>query len=199
MEITRETLNSLYREQELSTLTIGRRYGVSSTTIINKMKELDIKRRTPGEYLKGHHMCLETRRKISEAQRGDRKKNWKGGRHINNHGYVRVVVRLDDFFFPMAGTRSKYRGYVSEHRLVMAKHLNRCLLPWEIVHHKGTKYPMGSKEDRGDNRLENLELLSDKRHKPSSQLMRHIRQKEDEAYKKGIEQGKRDLLEARTP
>ena len=53
--------------------------------------------------------------------------------------------------------------YVQEHRLVVAKYLNRCLLPWEIVHHKGTKYPIGSKEDKGDNRRENLELITDKR------------------------------------
>ena len=64
-----------------------------------------------------------------------------------HQGYISILIFSTDFFYPMA----RKGGLVFEHRLVMAKHLNRCLLPWEVVHHKnGVK---------NDNRLENLELL----------------------------------------
>ncbi len=82
---------------------------------------------------------------------------WKGGRHITKKGYVYVRLLPDDFFHPMV----KQNGYVLEHRLVVAKALGRCLHDWEIVHHKGDKYPRGSREDKGDNRYpENLELTT---------------------------------------
>jgi len=70
-------------------------------------------------------------------------------------GYVSVYLNPDDFFYPMANKHH----YVLEHRLVMAKSLNRCLLSWEVVHHKGIKYSIESIENKGDNRIENLELL----------------------------------------
>lgn len=82
--------------------------------------------------------------------KAERNGMWKGGRYCNN-GYVFIRIERDNFFSPMESKS----GYVLEHRLIMAKHLNRCLLPWEVVHHKN-----GIK---GDNRFENLELLPDKR------------------------------------
>jgi len=74
--------------------------------------------------------------------------NWKGGRY-NARGYIRIHVPKHPY--AVAGK------YVFEHRLVMEKHLNRYLHPWEKVHHKN-----GQKDD---NRIENLEVWT-KRHLP---------------------------------
>lgn len=90
-----------------------------------------------------------------EAIKGN-KFTWKGGRHKNPDGYVLVWISRDDFFYPMA----EKGGYVLEHRLIMAKHLKRCLLSWEIVHHKGKRFT--NIENRSDNLIDNLQLVPTK-------------------------------------
>ena len=79
---------------------------------------------------------------------GEKNRHWKGGRITRKDGYVQVYIEPDDFFYSMC-TKERY---VMEHRLVMAKHLSRCLLDWETVHHKNGI--------RNDNRIENLELIT---------------------------------------
>jgi len=122
------------------------------------------------------HACNSKNQLPPDAlNKGPAHASWKGGRTYHEKGYIRIWLPPDDFFFPMTGNRNGYGGYVFEHRLVIAQHLHRCLLPWEIVHHKGTKYPQDSKENRQDNRWENLDLMPiQAEHLPSIATQRRL-------------------------
>lgn len=72
---------------------------------------------------------------------------WKGGRFVDEQGYVRVHVSDDER--ALAG-RTIGGGYVLEHRLAMARFLGRPLTKNETVHHISG--------DKQDNSPENLQL-----------------------------------------
>jgi hypothetical protein len=78
---------------------------------------------------------------------------WNGGKGQNKKGYVEVYVK--DY----PGTAGPIRTY--EHIYVMAKHLERALLPNETVHHKN-----GIKND---NNIKNLELWASS-HPPGQRI-----------------------------
>jgi hypothetical protein len=82
-------------------------------------------------------------KKMSESQSGPNHHRWKGGSYISDKGYK------------MAYDSSVPKRYVYEHRQIMEKHLGRKLTKNEIVHHIN--------ENRLDNRIENLELLTNKK------------------------------------
>ena len=102
---------------------------------------------------------------------GERNSNWKGGRCIDKGGYVLILLQPEDFFYPMTNRD----GYVYEHRLIVAKALGRNLHSWELVHHKHTKYPAGSIENKQDNRYpENLQLVMIDQHNQMTIMERKI-------------------------
>ena len=81
---------------------------------------------------------------------GKRHWNWKGGIRKGS-GYIYVLKPKH----PLA-TKT---GYVRRSRLIMEKMLGRYLTRKEVVHHKGTKYPFGSIENKQDDRPKNLQLF----------------------------------------
>lgn len=101
----------------------------------------------------------------------EKRPDWKQGRIINPSGYILVKLYPGDFFFPMAGPR----GYIQEHRLMMARHLGRCLHSWETIHHKDG--------NKSNNDISNLELSS----RGSHSLSHHNGYKD--GYTKGLQDG----------
>lgn len=83
----------------------------------------------------------------TQFRRGQRHA-WQFRESINGKGYVEI-------YSPDHPNRTK-RGYVLEHRLVMEKSLGRYLISDEVVHHIN--------ENKSDNRIENLMLMTHKEH-----------------------------------
>jgi len=132
------------------------KFALSVCPLCNKERWLELRHGKPNDGL-----CK------SCGKKGDKAYQWRGGRHYDQ-GYVLVWLSPKDFFFSMAGKK----WTVPEHRLIMARHLGRCLHPWEIVHHKNGI--------RDDNRIENLEL--------SVSLGEHIAN-HSKGYKDGYHKG----------
>ncbi len=112
---------------------------------------------------RGNKLSEETKKKIglsnSIALKGKHKGNenphWKGGIIKDVDGYI--LVKQSNHPHKQAN------GYVRRARLVMEKMIGRYLTPEETVHHKGVEYPLGSMENKQDDRPINLQLFSSNR------------------------------------
>jgi len=92
---------------------------------------------------------------IGVLTRGEKNGNWKGGTQVSDRNYRLIKIYSDNPYYSMANPK----GYIKEHRLVMAQYLGRCLTDNEVVHHKnGVK---------SDNRFENLRLDTRSQHSKS--------------------------------
>ena len=109
--------------------------------------------------------------------KGMKPPNWKGGRMQDRYGYIWIRLSPDSFFASMVNKH----GYISEHRLVMAKHLGRCLHRWELVHHKNG--------NKSDNRIGNLELVL------AGQHIRDHGKGYRDGYKKGLADGRDNQIQ----
>lgn len=78
--------------------------------------------------------------------------------NYNTHWWIKIPP--DSPYYSM----SHNKGFVQEHRLIMAQHLGRCLEQTEHIHHiNGIK---------NDNRIENLIILNSKTHTMLHQAIR---------------------------
>jgi len=122
-----------------STEELAEGHGVSAGAVARRLVQVGVALRSPG------------------FQRGDKHHAWRGGRIVNDDGYVLVLVHPDDPYYSMGqvkGAGEDGGRYVLEQRLVMARKLGRLLLDSETVHHKDL--------DHGNNDPSNLQLRQGK-------------------------------------
>lgn len=111
---------------------------------------------------RGRKFSKEHKEKISKAlrgrpfwgkpfEKGEKHPRWKGGQTVSTQGYV--------YIYQPGHPLCIKDVYVKRCILVMEKHIGRFLSSKEIVHHKGTKYPLNSIENKQDDKIKNLKLF----------------------------------------
>jgi predicted DNA-binding protein YlxM (UPF0122 family) len=163
----KEWLYNKYWEENLSLREIANLCKVDKGSIVRFFHKFNLPRRTLSEshsgklhHNYGKHLSDVIRKKISSSLKGkeqpwnqrDNHPFWNGGK-FKHHKYIYILLDKDNPFYCMA---KKNKGYIAEHRYIMANYLGRPLESWEIVHHID-----GNKTN---NKISNLKLFSKSTH-----------------------------------
>lgn len=191
MTITVEQLKAMFIDLKMSDVAIARQCGVCNITVANWRNKHSIRRSAPANFvdipaaeltrmyvdekmkmedIAKHFKCGESTVRTKIVQLGltlDRgeglarrmaRNSKKYKREYNSRGYKRIM-------FPQH-PRSNRDGYVDEHRYVAEQALGRYLEFGEQVHHINV--------DKGDNRVENLAVLTKAEHATTHKYMERV-------------------------
>lgn len=179
-----EFLIKAYCDDKRTMQNIAIEIGCSPASVLFHLRRLDIPTRKPKDYeptekqrlagrrvaelRKGCKLSDEAKRKISEKNKGRRKRDdyeFGGYEKRRDDGYICVYV--PDHPFATA------EGMVMKHRLVMEKQLGRYLDAKEVVHHINHK--------RDDNRIENLIVMTASEHMSMHMKERYAERRKNNA------------------
>lgn len=134
-------IHNLYSDKRLAEVFSRKRIA-----IVHRRQRLGLKKDRPA---RNKFQSIATKGKINKG-RGKDSNHWGGGKWTTPIGYVYI-------YCPAHPNAVYGKRYVLEHRLAMEQKVGRLLKKDEHVHHKNGK--------KGDNRIENLELLTISEHR----------------------------------
>jgi len=142
LNISKETLEKLYIEQQLPAVFIGEYLGINPKTIRRLLEDYSIPIRNMAEVNR-----ISSPKRLRDKDGHGR--NWRGGTTRNTHGYI--------LEYAPEHPRANQSSYVYQHILVWERTYNKSLPKGWVIHHLNGI--------RDDNRPQNLAGMSNRTHR----------------------------------